>query len=74
MHHLYMAQLKDYLSQETFAAYRERYRECVRMLNGLERALEKKLPPSDRRWHVAEDQIPYGSDAELCLPGWPTET
>jgi len=25
-------------------------KECIRMLNGLEKSLEKHLPESDRRW------------------------
>jgi four helix bundle protein len=70
IHHLYMAFLKKDLSQIVFQSYRE----CVRMLNGLERTLEKKIPPSDRRWHVAEDRGSYGSESELCPPGWPPET
>lgn len=73
IHHLYMARLKNYLSQEVFQNYRERYKECVRMLNGLEKTLEKKLPASARRWHVAEDRVPYGSESELCPTGWPPE-
>ena len=71
VHHFYMALMKKYLSKITFQQYRDRYQECVRMLNGLEKALERKLPASDRRWHVAEDHIPYGSESE---PGWPPET
>jgi len=74
VHHLYMALLKKYLSQGTFQQYRDRYQECVRMPNGLERTLERNLPVSDRRWDVAEDHIPYGSEGELCPPGWPPET
>ncbi len=35
VHHLYMALLKKYISQNTFQQYRQRYQECVRMLNGL---------------------------------------
>jgi hypothetical protein len=41
------------------------------MLNGLEKTLEKKLPPGDRRWHVSENQSQYGQNTELCTPGWP---
>ena len=73
IHHLYMALLKKYLSQNVFQNYRQRYQECVRMLNGLEKTLEKKLPAKDRRWHVTEDQEPYESKSELCPPGWPPE-
>ncbi len=72
IHHLYMAMLKKYLSQNTFQQYRERYQECIRMLNGLEKTLERKLPAGDRRWHVAEAHEPYGSEDERCPPGWPS--
>jgi four helix bundle protein len=50
VHHLFVAKLKRYLSEETYERCRERYLECVRMLNGLEKTLERKLPESDRRW------------------------
>ncbi|HNR94322.1 MAG TPA: four helix bundle protein [Kiritimatiellia bacterium] len=50
IHHLYMALLKGYESRETYETYRSKYQECIRMLNGLERTLEKQLPQSDRRW------------------------
>ncbi len=40
VHHLYMALLKKYISQNTFQQYRQRYQECVRMLNGLEKTLD----------------------------------
>ncbi len=43
----YMAMLKKYISQETLRQYRDRYQECVRMLNGLEKTLEKKQTLSD---------------------------
>jgi four helix bundle protein len=50
VHHLYMARLKGYVSDEIYNHYRERYMECVRMLNGMERTLEQQLPAADRRW------------------------
>jgi four helix bundle protein len=50
IHHLYIALLKGYESQATYEEYRARYQECIRMLNGMERSLEKQLPESDRRW------------------------
>jgi four helix bundle protein len=50
VHHLFIAQLKGYLRNDAYESYRDRYIECVRMLNGLERALERKLPPEQRRW------------------------
>ncbi len=56
IHHLYMAKLKGYITEVVFERYRERYKECIRMLNGLEKTLERKLPERERRWHVAEEQ------------------
>ncbi len=53
VHHIYMAHLKGYETPETFEGYRERYKECIRMLNGMERTLEKHLPERDRRWPEA---------------------
>ena len=50
IHHLYMAHLKGYESRETYERFRERYQECIRMLNGLERTLERQLPDRERRW------------------------
>ena len=28
----------------------ESYKECIRMLNGLEKTLERKVPERERRW------------------------
>jgi four helix bundle protein len=50
VYHLYIALRKGYIAQELFEALRRRYEECVRMLNGLERSLEKQLDPDDRRF------------------------
>ena len=64
IHHLYMAHLKGYETQTTYEAYRARYQECIRMLNGIERTIEKQLPASARRWadaSVGEDGESYGS-------------
>ena len=52
VHHLYIAMLKGYVADGVYHTFRERYQECVRMLNGLERNLEKKIPLTDRRWQV----------------------
>ncbi|MBA3484411.1 MAG: four helix bundle protein [Pirellulales bacterium] len=49
-HHLYMAVRKKYLTQDAYEAFRDRYQECVRMLNGLERKLETQLPIEARRF------------------------
>lgn len=50
IHHLYMATRKQYLTEEAFDVYRSRYYECIRMLNGLERKLELRLPAEARRF------------------------
>ena len=50
VHHLFMASLKGHISREVFEAFRDRYEECVRMLNGMERSLEQQLDPADRKW------------------------
>jgi four helix bundle protein len=55
VHHLFIACRKNYLSHEVYETYYARYHECVRMLNGLERTLEKQLPPHERRWPDAPD-------------------
>jgi len=64
IHHLYIAHLKGYETQTTYEEFRARYQECIRMLNGMERTLEKQLPESDRRWpqsSVREDIENYGA-------------
>ena len=51
---------KRYISSEEYEAYRNRYLECVRMLNGLERTLERQLPDSTQRW----PDPPAGNDSK----------
>jgi four helix bundle protein len=53
VHHLYIAQMKSYISLTQYDSLQESYRECVRMLNGLERTLERRLDPEFRRWPAA---------------------
>src|SRR5688572_32440111 len=36
VHHLFVVQLKEYVTGETYEELREQYHECVRMLNRLE--------------------------------------
>src|SRR2546423_1183936 len=50
VHHLYIASRKGYIQQQLYEAFRERYQECVRMLNGLERTLERQLKDSEHRF------------------------
>ena len=54
VHHLYIAKLKNYVKDAVLESFRDRYEECVRMLNGLERNLEKQLPASERRWPASD--------------------
>ena len=39
---------------------RGRYKECIRMLNGLEKTLERKVPERERHWQLAEERAVYG--------------
>ena len=71
IHHLFMATLKDYITKEVYQDYRDRYKRCIRMLNGLEKTLERKLPEKERRWQVAEDSSRYGIYSEQYPQGWP---
>lgn len=61
VHHLYVAHLKRYIDLRAYESFRDRYLECVRMLNGLERTLEKRLPPEARRW-TRSDPGPISSE------------
>ena len=65
IHHLFIAKLKGYISEKTYIENRDRYKECVRMLNGLEKTLERKVPSKERRWEVAEESAIYGVNDEL---------
>jgi four helix bundle protein len=58
VHHLYISGLKRYITQAEYEHYRERYAECVRMLNGMEKTLERHLPPKDRRFPTQDDAAP----------------
>ena len=50
VHHLEMARVRGFITDQVLEGLRDHYEECIRMLNGLERRLERRLPPSDRRW------------------------
>jgi len=71
IHHLFVAKLKNYISEETYMAFRRQYRECIKMLNGLEKTLEKKLPPRERRWSIAESIEQYDDGEDSRHIGWP---
>ena len=71
IHHLFMAQLKGYLTEEDYLAFKDRFRECIRMLNGLEKTLEQKIPERKRRWQVKEESAVYGPDDDGHPRGGP---
>ena len=60
IHHLFMAKLKGHIANDVYVKYRECYKQCIRMLNGLEKSLEQHLPEKERRWAVAEAADEYG--------------
>ena len=73
LHHLFMAKLKGYLTEKVYLEFKGRYRECIRMLNGLEKTLERKIPERERRWQVTEESAVYGSKDQPRSQGWPID-
>ena len=71
IHHLFMAKLKGYITEPVYLEFKSRYKECIRMLNGLEKTLERKIPEKDRRWQVREKAAEYIPISETCHQGWP---
>lgn len=71
VHHLFMAREKGYITAEVYGSFRTRYKECIRMLNGLEKTLERKLPENERRWVLRERSDTYSDRVELNDAGWP---
>jgi four helix bundle protein len=71
IHHLFIAKLKGYISEEVYLEFRGRYKECIRMLNGLEKTLERKIPKREQRWQIAEDRAVFASSDEMLPHGWP---
>ena len=70
IHHLFMAKLKGYISEEIYLEFRRRYKECIRMLNGLEKTLERKIPSREQRWQIAEEPVVFGSRDETLPHGY----
>ncbi len=50
----YFCVMKEYISVEIYKEYRNRYKECVRMLNGLEKSLERNIPEKNRKWNETD--------------------
>jgi four helix bundle protein len=57
IHHLFMAKLKGYITEEIYQEFKGRYRECIRMLNGLEKTLERKIQKQERRWQLSKSRV-----------------
>ena len=74
IHHLFMAKLKGYITEKVYLEIRGRYKECIRMLNGLEKTLERKVPERELRWQLAEETAVYGVKNESFPQGWPITT
>jgi four helix bundle protein len=70
IHHLFMAKLKGYITEKTYRNYRNRYKECIRMLNGLEKTSERKVMERDRRWQISEELAEYCLNKEFLPHGW----
>jgi four helix bundle protein len=68
VHHLFMAKLKGYITEKVYLEIRGRYKECIRMLNGLEKTLERKIPERERRWQLAEETAVYGVTEDESFP------
>jgi len=66
-----MAKLKGYTTEKAFRGFRDRYKECIRMLNGLEKTLERKVSDRERRWQVAEESAEYSVNYKAHFAGWP---
>ena len=73
IHQLYMAKLKGYIPEKVYQEFRDRYRECIRMLNGLEKTLERKISERERRWQVKEESAVYGTSDDKQPQGWPID-
>jgi hypothetical protein len=66
-----MAKLKGYIKDEVFLSFQTRYKECIRMLNGLEKTFERKVSEKDRRWHIAEESKEYSINNRQSYIGYP---
>ena len=73
IHHLYMAKLKGYIAENIYFKFRDRYKECIRMLNGLEKTLERKIPEREQRWQVKEESAEFDPEEDLFPRGWPID-
>ena len=56
--------------EKVYLEIRGRYKECIRMLNGLEKTLERKVPKIEHRWKLAEETAVYGANDESFPQDW----
>jgi len=66
-----MAREKRYITAEVYESFHTKSKECIRMLNGLEKTLERKLPEGERRWVVKERPETYSDNSDIVDSGWP---
>ena len=62
---------EGYETPETYEEYRGRYQECIRMLNGMERTLEKQLPEHERRWPPSQSLAESHGEYDAPARGYP---
>jgi len=60
IHHLFMEKLKGYITEKVYLEIWGRYKECIRILNGLEKTLGRKVPEREHRWQLAEETAVCG--------------
>jgi four helix bundle protein len=70
IHHLFMAREMRYITAVVYESFRAKYKECIRMPNGLEKTLERKLPEGERRWVVKEHPETYSDNSDIVDSGW----
>ncbi|RLB85539.1 MAG: hypothetical protein DRH24_01770 [Deltaproteobacteria bacterium] len=58
-----------YITEKVYLEIRGGYKECIRMLNGLEKKLDRKIPERERRWQLAEKTAVYGITDESFPQG-----
>jgi four helix bundle protein len=62
IHPRFIATLKGCIEPSVYSSYRGRCKECIRMLNGLEKSLEKHAPESERRWTAQGESFLLNSE------------
>jgi hypothetical protein len=66
-------QVSGVSNKEDLGSYKKLCRlhiECLRILNGLEKTLERKVPEREHRWKLAEETAVYGANDESFPQDW----